>query len=964
MRILLRIWAIFVVVTKRILSQRGLVLAAIAGMTAAVALVMSVPLYADAVYYRTFRTNLSATVSEASAPARPPFPLIFQYSGGVSGQLQWEDIQPVDAYLTRSAASTLGLPQNLLVRYFRTEPFRLFPQGESEFVQLKSALFWAQFAFISGLEEHITILEGRFPTVAAPSADSTVEVLVSESLALEAGLQVGETYIVYVADELETGETITLQIPVRISGVWRPTDRQESYWYTSPSNFDSFLFVPEATFSSRISVHLPDEIYSGVWYLVMDADNIHSSDAVPLLRRISTLNRRVATLLPEIRLARSPVGALVEYQRAARLLTILLYAFSVPIVGLILAFISLVAGLSVERQRNEIAVLRSRGGTMPQIMGIVTLESLLLGAVALAISWPVGTQIARTIGQTRSFLNFTAQSQLRVNLSIAVLRFGIVAIVLGIVTQVKPAIGAARHTIVTYKQERARMLQRPWWQRFWLDVLLLIPVTYGAFLLRQQGRIVVLETDLSSSPFQNPLLFVVPALGVFALTLFFLRLMPTIMKGIVWVASYTKSVGLLLAARHLSRMPGFYTTPMILLVVTLSLSAFTASLAETLDSHLYDQIYYQIGADMNFMDVGEYKPADSFLRATSAVDPEEESGPRWLFFPVSEYLKVPGVEAAARVGRYAVSAQIGSGGTQDGTFIGIDRIDFPRVAFWRRDFAPAHLGTLMNALGVAWDGVLVPRDFMRQNSLLVGDAIQLTVTTYGQRNEMDFQIVGSFDLFPTWYPTDGPLFVGDLEYLFAQAGMQFPYRVWLATNPAADPRQLGREGIRELNVRIFEWEAPRLDISTAQQLPERQGLFGVLSIGFAAAAVMTVLGFLLYALYSFRRRFIELGVLRASGLSTGQMTSFLAWELIFLILFGAGLGTGLGAWVSSLFIPYLQIGEEASARIPPFVVQIAWPAILRMYGLFGLLFIVTLGVLVVLLRRMRIFQAIKLGETT
>ncbi len=37
--------------------------------------------------------------------------------------------------------------------------------------------------------------------------------------------------------------------------------------------------------------------------------------------------------------------------------------------------------------------------------------------------------------------------------------------------------------------------------------------------------------------------------------------------------------------RQLARMPGFYTGPMLLLVLTLSLSAFTASLAQTLDNH-------------------------------------------------------------------------------------------------------------------------------------------------------------------------------------------------------------------------------------------------------------------------------------------------------------------------------------------------------------------------------------------
>lgn len=93
------------------------------------------------------------------------------------------------------------------------------------------------------------------------------------------------------------------------------------------------------------------------------------------------------------------------------------------------------------------------------------------------------------------------------------------------------------------------------------------------------------------------------------------------------------------------------------------------------------------------------------------------------------------------------------------------------------------------------------------------------------------------------------------------------------------------------------------------------------------------------------------------------MTSFLAWELVFLIVIGGAVGTALGAIVSNFFIPYLQIGADAASRIPPYLVEIAWPAIFQIYALFGLLFLVTLIILVILLRRMRIFEAIKLGET-
>ena len=973
MNVLLRIWAIFVVATKRLFSQRWLALATTLGLVAAVALTMSVPLYADAVYYRVLREELAGPRSqEDQGISHPPFAFMFRYIGAWTQPVQWEKIQPVDTYLSKLAGSALGLPQKLLVRHFKTDNFQIFPQGEVAYADIKDPLVWTAFACISDLESHVTILEGTFPVVADSMQDSTVEVLISEPIATELGLQIGETYMAFARRTTETGSR-NIQIPVRIAGVWKATNPREEFWFYNPQAFDDVLLVPEETFVGRLSPFMDDEVYLGMWYLVMDGSDVHASDANSLLARITSVQQRAASLLPNTRLDLSPAGALQKYRRAAGLLTILLYAFSVPIIGLILAFIGLVVGLVVARQRNEIAVLRSRGATAIQVIGIAALEGLILGVLALAIGSPGGEAIAYVIGKARSFLNFTAQTDLRVGITMATLRFGVAAVGLALLAQIVPTIGAARHTIVTYKQERARSMRAPWWQRAWLDVMLFVPAAYGTYLLRKQGSIALplASGNISTDPFQNPLLFLVPALGVFALTLFLLRILPVIMAGITWIASRTGGVGVLLAGRHLSRTPGFYAAPLMLLVLTLSLSAYTASLAQTLDHHLYDQTYYQIGADMYLMEMGENTEQTSGMAfgmgPTAPTDEEaaaeeEEQGPRWLFLPVSEHLKVPGVQAAARVGQYRASTRL-SGGVQEGSFIGIDRTDFPQVAFWRRDFSPSSLGALMNALAVNSDGVLMPRTFMAQHALRPGDTFRMTVSTYGQPNEMDVKVAGGFDLFPTWYPEeDGPLFVGNLDYLFEQAGGQFPYDVWLKAAPDVSFDEIAK-GVSSLRLRVMDWKAPLLTVAAEQERPERQGLFGLLSVGFVAAALLTVLGFLLYALFSFRRRFIELGILRAIGLSSGQMTAFLAWELAFLILVGVVAGTGLGAWTSRLFIPYLQVGTGPSAQIPPFVVEIAWPAIFRIYALFGLLFVAALGGLAALLLRMKIFQAVKLGET-
>jgi putative ABC transport system permease protein len=63
-------------------------------------------------------------------------------------------------------------------------------------------------------------------------------------------------------------------------------------------------------------------------------------------------------------------------------------------------------------------------------------------------------------------------------------------------------------------------------------------------------------------------------------------------------------------------------------------------------------------------------------------------------------------------------------------------------------------------------------------------------------------------------------------------------------------------------------------------------LLGLLSVGSSAAALLAALGFLLYALFTFRRRTVELGVIHAMGMSSAQLAVYVVCELGFLLLVG------------------------------------------------------------------------------
>lgn len=952
--------AVFSVAIRRLWHQRGLGFTMLLGLVTAIAVAVSIPIYADAISYRILNDRLYSKAEETG----PPFSFLFRYVGSWSGYLEWEDTKKADEYLSTRASPVLGLPQKLLVRHFKTDRMRLFPSVNAAYQDPSRPLSYVSLGFISGLESRVEMLEGRFPQPVANNTDP-IEVMIAPKLVGELGLTVDEDYIIYYPEPLiqEGAVQTVFQHPVRIVGIWRAIDPADEFWFYRQAAFDEVFLMPEASYV-QMSQGMRGEVGLALWSLIADGDNVRSTDVNPLLARIGILRNRVSGILQNIDLARSPEEQLINYSRTVFLLTISLYVFSVPILGIVLYFITLISGMIVQRQRNEVAMLRSRGTTTAQVVGIYVLEGLVIGVLSIVLGSLVGERMAQLMGLTRSFLVLDDRPFLPTNIAWPSLRFGLIALVVSLLASVGPALNASRDTVVTYKQEQARSMRAPLWQRAFLDLLMLVPAFYGYYLLEQRGTIAFLETSgESGSPFSNPYLFVVPMLLLFGLSLVCIRLFPWVMNVLAWLANAWRGVVPVLALRHLSRTARHYVGPMLLLILTLSLAVFTASMALTLDEHIVDRVYYDVGSDFRLVELGESTQIGlgGFGGGASSDSSEQDAGPDWLFLPVSEHENIPGVQRAARVWSREVNARMGGAYTK-GILVGVDRIDFSEVTFFRRDFAPATLGALMNALAVRDDAVLVSRKLMQDYRLEVGDQIEIAIPI-GTSPKVNFRVAGVIDYFPRLYPEESQFFVGNLDFIFNNVGGMYPYDVWVKTEPTLEMEAL-LDGARDLGLTVMRANGARELIDAEQLRPERQGVFGLLSVGFIAAAFLTVLGFLIYSFVSFTQRYIELGVLRAIGLSVAQMATFLVAEQLTLVATGALAGTALGVLVSRLFIPFFHVQTGRNPFTPPFVVQIAWQEIVYIYAVFGIMFIAAVTALLISLRRMRVFEAIKLGETT
>jgi putative ABC transport system permease protein len=951
---------------KRLWTHRGLVACLLLGLAAAVALSVAVPLYADGVNYRLLNASLASAAAESR---RPSFTFIFSYVGAWHKPVTLDEYQPVDTFLSEQAAGTIGLPQLAggegVTRLVSSENMQLFPAGQN--ISRTQRLEVVKLASVSGIFEHIQIVDGDFPAPA--EADEPIEVLVSLKMANDLGLEVGQSYIVY-----QSGQDgfPPVQQTVILAGIWSPTNPFSEFWFYPPESFDKRLLVPEETYFGPLAKVLPRPVSDAVWRLSFDGGEIHNEAVPGLLANIGRVQNQVSGLLPNTTLDASPVPALRQYRTQSLSLTGALFAFSAPVLALILYFLGLIAAMLVSRQRGEIAVLRSRGASRGWVAAVYLIEWLVLGAAALAFGSWMGTWLAYLVSRAQSFLDFSLDGGLSLRLTWNTLIYGVAAVGLAIAFSVWPAWQASRDTIVSYKQEQARSRRKPLWQRAYLDILLFIPALYGLYTLSRtgsQGTLRLLGRPLGSiNPFENPLLFLLPTFFILAASLLFARGLPRLLSALAWLAGRTRWTIPVLSLRQLARSSGSHTGPLVLMIFTLSLAAFVASMAMTFDRTLEDSIYYEIGADLNLVESAEYTGETGTNQSTPPGVPTPQPGRPstdqpavWNLLPVSDHLSLPGVEAAARVGRYDAEMQTG-GRRSRGRLVGIDRTDFPDVAFFRDDFSAEPLLGLMNRLAIEPSALLVDRSTWERLSLSSGDQVQLNVTFSGERRTLTFKAVGLLDYFPSLYPSDGAFFIANLDYIFESFGGLLPYDVWLRTSDGADTGAIIL-GLNRMGVTVVRSQDARQSMQEAFTAPRRQGVLGLLSAGFLAASLLTVTGFLMYALLSFHQRFIQLGVLRAIGLSTSQMGVSLAMEQVLLIGAGLAAGTGIGILAAYLFIPHLPMNLGTRPDILPSVVQIAWIDILRVYAVFGAMLAAGVGATLGSLRKMKIFQAVKLGET-
>lgn len=939
----MRLIAVIWMVVKQIVNNWRLEISLLIGLTVAVAVISSIPIYTNG----ALQLVLMERWERSTDPGRLPFTLMFYHDPMVESTVK--QYEAVTEFFQTEVSRRFGEPiVTARLGEISTSPF--YAEDDTRGARPN----YANIRFITNLYELIEITDGRLPQDTRVDGD-IVEVIVDENALDKLDLLVGQTYVFPIKTETDYLKTDKLRI--RIVGTFRPRpDKQAAYHWLYLPPFERSFFVSEEMFLNDLALIENIPVGQYVWYAVLDHTPVRVDYLDRHINDLTYLESRIAQLMPGTRAWNYPLRTFRYFQEQAYYLRLFMFVLSVPILGMVLYFVVLAAGLTVRRRQMEIAMLRSRGAGVWQIVVEYVLEWGLLGLIALAIGPYLGLFTAKAMGAASGFLRFVDRRPLPVILSPEAYRYAGLGLVAAITACLIPVFGAARHSVVTYKQQTARAVHTPRWQRYLVDFLLFGFSYYGYRMLSRQTAALntgQLATASQTEVLVDPMLFIFPIVFILASGLFTLRLLPWLMRLLSFFTSRWSGISLGLTTLQLARNPGQYNALILLLILTVASGIYSAATARTLDQNFADRLYYKYGADVVLQEQWSLPASGGYPGASGGTSVDSE--PVFYEPPFYVHKELPGVLAAARVMREEVGARFG-GRYTGGTLIAIEPTEYAETAWFRRDLTTHHLNAYLNLLIQEPAGVLIPRKLSEQAGLVPGDWVTITV---GQQ-EIDLVIVGTVDCWPTILDEDKPFAIANLEYIQQHINLR-PYEVWLKVTDEFSLQQ-AVEGLREQGIWVTRIDDVNRELVKGRREPQRMGLYGMLSIGFLVSVLITVMGFFLYTFLSLRNRFLQFGVLRSIGLSLKQLIAILTWEQLLSVGVGVFVGVGIGELTGKLFLPFVQLGSDLMGNIPKFIVVMDPADTWKILLLVGAMLLIGLVILAGILFKMRLHQAVKLGE--
>lgn len=696
-RIIIRIVSAWQLVVKRSLSNWRLLSSVVLGVVLASAIMSGTVVYFDALRELALKQALEGYETTK----------LDVLMMGRSGPTNRSEYAKVTAVVEGSVDARLAWLVTDRIRAGKSPTLFLTQPGKEEQAGDDDAR--ALLAFLPRLGDHSALREGGRPPIdyrfTEPGETPEVEALVPADAALMFEIGVGERFSV-----VPSWDSLVPFITVIVTGIVdRSEPADEAFWHlesllksNTAGSFRTLPFyVTERSYLESLGPMLPrmDSFYA--WLLPVDMAVLTAGNADAALAQLDANSRELASTLASFRQTTALNEALREYDRRLFFNKLPMFVVLILISFVIVYYVVTLSSLVVEERRGEIALLRSRGASSDQILTVFVIEGANIAVLAVLVGPLLAAFAVGSLGFTPAFSDTTGGAALAVSISSGAYLMSALGGVLSFAALLIPAVQASRIGVTRHRQHAARPNQTPAFQRYYVDVLLLL---LGILVFRQlteQGS--VLASNVLGEVAVNQVLLALPALILVASAMVLLRLFPVAMNLASRLMSSWLPAGVVMSVWQMARNPTHYARLSLLLILTAGLGIFASSFGATLQRSFQERVLYSVGTDVRVDGVHPVLP-------TSVRSRWRRAWPRPTFTPtpvplprpalVSTFQDTEGVGGVSPVLRAPGQVLTGPIG-QTFVMLAVDSGSFNDVAWLREDFSDRPVRALLSDLDVS-----------------------------------------------------------------------------------------------------------------------------------------------------------------------------------------------------------------------------------------------------------------------
>lgn len=927
-------------IIRRMWNKKMMMFSLLLGNLLFISIAAANPMFLHAVQKRTLYTSIETQAEELGH-----WPMT--YSVTPSSSYKPGMLSRTTNELTASAED-FDLPLQSLVTVYSLKSEETISSLDRE--DRISAL---QVSTITDLKDHIEILSGTGMST-EPDGDQIIDAVVSRRTFRKCGLILGEV-LTFESTKLPSGAPLC----IRIAGIFENSEENDPYWINAPDSYTKNLFIDDSLYSSLFLSDQSGYKSKAAWYALYDYSDLNPNSIPSVLTQIARYDEIFQSEYGTNHLC-SFTDLYRDYLTAKRNTEITFRILQVPIFLLLISFILMVSRQLIHMELSEISVYKSRGLSRKQIIAMYLIQGLILALAAALLSVPFSVLLVKLLGTSSGFLTFSGSYTLYPEFSPDTLLYGTAAAILSVVIMLFPVIRQSKTTIVRHRAEKYRKNEAPFWQRYFLDVLILLVSLYGLF--NYTGQKEALLSRILSGKTLDPLPFLCSSLFLLGGGLFMLRLSTYLIRLIFrlfqkkWSPALYASFSYIIKTR---RQQNYFT---VFLFITIALGIFNAQAARTINSNDEANTRYLNAADMIV--------CENWSNNGDSQDVQENGGTLVYQEPdFSRYESFDGVQSAAKVYHSdSVNVTVSSNTLKNAELFGIQTKAFGETAYFDSSLLPKHWYHYLNDLALNPNGVLLSTNFADSYGVKEGDSILIRHPDGGY---LRADVLGFVDYWPGYasscYRTgsDGTmqeeknyLIVAGLSAVQEAFGI-LPYEIWLRTDGENEGVY---QGIADHKIQT----SSVTDTSKLLQNRKSDALInstnGILTLGFLVSMILCAAGFLIYWTLSIKERELLFGIFRAMGMSMGEITAMLINEQIFLSFLPILTGTLVGWIAAELYMPLIQMVYSSADYVIPLQVISSAADYLRLFVIVVIVFGTCMAVLIRMIQKMKIAQALKLGE--